>query len=860
MKNRTIYFKIITFIFILFLSYKQSLADDVVINAEVVDIKEKGNLIIATGSVNITDGKNISIEGKEAKYDKLNQSIQIEGNVIFLDKNKNYKVSSKKIIFDRENNIIYSFENTEASLLDASNINAILKITGKNSSFDKNKEILEINENIVLKDFINNYEIFSEKVIFSAEEQLIRSLGKTKINYEEDYLILTKDIFFNRNKNVFYTKEPTIITDNLKNRFELSSLNLNLEKKIFKSKNIKLSDVENNSLKLINGYVDLNSNELIGSDFILNLNKNIFGNSENDPRLIGRYIITNKSETMMKKSSFTTCKKIDGKCPAWSISAEEVKHKKEKKRIEYKNAWLEIYDVPVAYFPYFFHPDPTVKRQSGFLFPEFINSSNLGFSTQIPYFNAIDDDRDMTISPRVYTNNNLFIQTEYRQVFENSNWISDFSFNKKNNTNTHFFSTLSGGIENSFYKMKIETVSNKDYLKKYQIKSPLIENYSVLNSSLSYEKYSEDSSFSSSLNIIEDLSKTKSDRYEYSMPSYKFTKDTLINNNIFDKLSFSSKGNYRKYNTNVDEMDIVNDFIFSSNNQDQISNLDKELKFLIRNVNTYGDLSNTYKEDESYNIIGSILLNYKYPLFKENKNSKQFLTPITSFRYSPYKGINLKNEKTLIRFQDLFLLDRINSNDITVESGASATFGLEYKNQNNMNQDKIKLGLAMNFRNKEDKDLPTSSSLGQKTSDLIGYSGINITENLSLDYNFSIDQNLSETNYSLVSANYNGDRFKTSIEYMEKSNLIGDESYLTNYTKLDFNKSNSIAFETSKNIDKNITNYYNLIYAYKNDCLEASIIYNKQFYEEDSINSGKNILFKISFIPFGTVNSPALND
>ena len=85
MKNRTIYFKIITFIFILFLSYKQSLADDVVINAEVVDIKEKGNLIIATGSVNITDGKNISIEGKEAKYDKLNQSIQIEGNVIFLE-------------------------------------------------------------------------------------------------------------------------------------------------------------------------------------------------------------------------------------------------------------------------------------------------------------------------------------------------------------------------------------------------------------------------------------------------------------------------------------------------------------------------------------------------------------------------------------------------------------------------------------------------------------------------------------------------------------------------------------------------------------------------------------------------------
>ena len=75
MKNRTIYFKTIIFIFILFISFNNSLADDVVINAEVVDIKEKGNLITASGSVIINDGKNITIEGKEAKYNKLNVAV-----------------------------------------------------------------------------------------------------------------------------------------------------------------------------------------------------------------------------------------------------------------------------------------------------------------------------------------------------------------------------------------------------------------------------------------------------------------------------------------------------------------------------------------------------------------------------------------------------------------------------------------------------------------------------------------------------------------------------------------------------------------------------------------------------------------
>ena len=95
---------------------------------------------------------------------------------------------------------------------------------------------------------------------------------------------------------------------------------------------------------------------------------------------------------------------------------------------------------------------------------------------------------------------------------------------------------------------------------------------------------------------------------------------------------------------------------------------------------------------------------------------------------------------------------------------------------------------------------------------------------------------------------------------MEKSNHIGDESYLINTTEFEINKSNLIAFETNKNLDKNITDYYNLIYKYKNDCLEASLVYNKQYYNEDDVNSGNNIFFKISIIPFGQISSPNISN
>ena len=815
---------VIYFLFAFHLNINDSYGEDLVINAEVVDIKEKGNSIFAYGNVNITDNKNISIKGNEVKYNKIDSIVEAKGDVIFIDKEKKYKASSDSIIYK------------------------------------KNRNILEVSGNVILNNYVNSYNIYSNEIIYDKFNGTIQSLGSTKIELDSGYTIYSNDIKYSDSKKVFYSNKETKIEDQNKNKFELSDFQFDLKKKIFKAKNINFLDRENNLLEINNGLVNMNNKEIIGSDFKFTFNKNILGNSENDPRLFGRYIIINQSEMKMKKSIFTSCKIIEGKCPAWSLSADDISHVKSKKRIEYKNAWLKIYDTPVAYFPYFFHPDPSVKRQSGFLFPEFSNSSNLGFSTQIPYYTAMDYDKDLTISPRIYTNNNIFLQSEYRQAFKNSNLVTDISYNKKDNTNTHFFSTLKGEFDNSFYEMRIESVSNTNYLKKYQVKSPLIRNYSTLNSTFLIETQTENSDFSSSIDIIEDLTKQNNDRFEYIFPNYEFSKTTDLNNGIFETINYKSSGSYHKFNTNVDEADFINDLIFSSsnNNLNFLDHSEADLKFLIRNVNTYGDLSQTYKDDKDYKILSTLLYNIKYPLYKDGKKGKNFLTPVASFRYSPNKGLNLKDESQLLQFQDLFNLDRISNK--TIESGESLTLGLEYKKINHKNEDKLALGFAINYRNEEDLDLPNSSSLGNKTSDLIGYSGINITENLSFDYNFSIDNNLNETNYSLASLNYSSNKFKTSFEYMEKSNYIGDESYLINLTEFEIDKSNQIAFETNKNLDKNITDYYNLIYTYKNDCLEASLVYNKQYYNQDDINSGNNLFFKISIIPFAQINSPNISN
>ena len=99
----------------------------------------------------------------------------------------------------------------------------------------------------------------------------------------------------------------------------------------------------------------------------------------------------------------------------------------------------------------------------------------------------------------------------------------------------------------------------------------------------------------------------------------------------------------------------------------------------------------------------------------------------------------------------------------------------------------------------------------------------------------------------------------TIIAAVSLNNVIGNKSYITNTTKYDIDKNKSMSFEISKNLDKNITDYYNLIYEYKNDCMTAALEYNKTFYDADDLESDQNIFFTIKIIPFSKLSSPSIN-
>lgn len=105
--------------------------------------------------------------------------------------------------------------------------------------------------------------------------------------------------------------------------------------------------------------------------------------------------------------------------PLWRIRARRVIHDDEARIIHYENATFDVLGVPIAWLPYFRHPDPTVERASGFLTPSFLSSSTYGYGLKVPLFWVIDDQSDLTFEPFFTTNDGLIMQGEYRHVFVN---------------------------------------------------------------------------------------------------------------------------------------------------------------------------------------------------------------------------------------------------------------------------------------------------------------------------------------------------------------------------------------------------------------------------------------------------------
>ncbi|MFL2885249.1 MAG: hypothetical protein ACJZ34_02895 [Candidatus Pelagibacter sp.] len=762
---------------------------------------------------------------KEIEFDASNieisdgQNLTIANNGIAKIKDDGIIIEGVKIKYFKDQSLIV-VEKGKILKIDLN-----LKITSGTIEYNLKDAKINFTDKVSVDDKINNLIIYSDKIDYDVSNQKILGQGNTKI------------------------------IDEFNNTYQVSEFEYSAKDKIIKLGNTKVSDRDKNTFDLEVAYLDLNKKEIVAKD--IGLNFKISEKSENEPRLKGRSLVSDERNTIVEKGTFTFCKKRE-KCPPWEMSANEIRHDKLKKVIHYKGASLKVYDKKIFYFPRFFHPDPTVNRQTGFLVPRFQENSTTGLSLRFPYFIALAENKDMTFSPRFFNDDKFLLQSEFRQKNKKSDHIADLSqfVSSEKGSKGHLFYNFNKNYDgNSFddieLNIKLEQVSDDTYLKAYKVESPIINNNTNLINSINVKFYDENRTISSNLDVYEDLSKTSSDRYEY-VPNFSFL------NMINDNYSFRSNGYYKNYNTNITEKVLINNFEFNSNIKYFNSGIVNSKKLLIKNVNSEAKNSERFKNKDTNTLVPSFQTNYTYPLQKQTGEFNHTLTPKLALNLSLPHTKDLSKDNAKINYDNIYDINRLGLDEIN-EGGFSATYGYEYTKIDKSSFDqKIKFGFANNLRFQENKDLPANSNLGDKTSDFVGLFEYNPNENIKLDYNFSLKNNLVDQNYELFGFQYFLKNLSTKFEYLNENNSDSKTSYLNNETRYAFNDKNSLIFETRENKEKNFTEYYNLIYQFQNDCLTAAIEYNKEYYSDQDLKPSENLFFKLSILPFGGVNTPNL--
>jgi LPS-assembly protein len=747
-------------------------------------------------------------------------------------------------------------------------------ITADNFRYNKLTTLLEAEGNVKLVDKIEDIIVKANKVFYLKDKEKIYTEGKTNILIENEYNVDGYDLTLLKNTMILSSNEKTTIIDNNSTIYKLNQFQYLINEEIVKGEKIEI--ITNYKKKTSDkyffetGFINLQENKFLGKDINVVLHKSLFGDSQNDPRINAVSAYGDKFETNFEKGVFTSCKKTD-KCPPWKITANNIKHDKIKKQVIYKNAWLEVYDFPVFYFPKFFHPDPSVKRQSGFLSPEFGSSQNLGDSIYIPYFYVVSEDKDITFKPRIYEDKKFLLQSEYRQKTKNSFTVADFSFvtghdssfTDKGDTRSHLFTKTVMDLSLNNYTSSIleidyQKISNDNYHKVFNLESPLLlQNNDVLESIIKLDLQHEDYDLTASFEMYETLNGSNTDRYQYVLPSYIFSKN-FGEENLGGSFNFNSYGDNTLSETNVLTSTLLNDLNFTSYSAFFDNGIKTNYEVQLKNVNSIGKNSTKYKNSPQSELMSAYNYNISMPLLKKNKNSNNILIPKLSFRLSPHEMKNNKNTSRRINIDNVFVSNRLGLSD-SFEAGESVTLGLDFIKEKVTIKEKIleveeyfDFKLATVFRLKEEESIPINSTLSEKTSNIFGKLNFKPNKVLSIGYDFSLTNDLNTFEYNSLDAELRYNNFSTLFNYIEERGVIGSTNVMENTTEYNFNENNSLSFSTRRNRKLDLTEYYDLVYEYKNDCLVAGIKYKKKYYNDNDIKPVEELFFSITIIPLTT--------
>ncbi len=563
------------------------------------------------------------------------------------------------------------------------------------------------------------------------------------------------------------------------------------------------------------------------------------------------------------------CKEDPERSPLWQIKADKIVHDKAAQTIEYYNSWMEIAGLPIAYSPYFQHPDPSVERSSGLLPPSIGSNDNFGSFLRVPYFVAISEDKDLTVDPIYTVEKGFLFSGEYRQAFDSGDLIVEASFlqsddwidnnvTKKGNSRWHIASAGSYEIDDtwrwgfdlnrqsdrqymdrySFWgtpgntldsqinfegsrqrnHLKIEALSWQDLRAVQTIKQPLLLPHITYAGLGESDQYGGRWSLDASLRGLKQKSASKSLRTS-AKAGYGINKTTSFGLATSSNISFQSD----LYKTNhLDGLNLEDGY--------------------------------TARFTPRASILGRI------PFYQVTESGTQIIEPMAGFFASPNGGHDkdIRNDDSLVVEQDEASLfsDDMSPGIDRMETGTRFSYGLRLAHyfQNNF---EVQGTIAQAYRFSEDALLLSDTGIDEGASDYFGSISIRPNDFVNVSYSFRLDQN-----------DFNNTRNETQLHIGK-----GTTSFSTRYTDIekDLNSSSTDIKELNLTGSVGIDDYWKatgywlhdlkaknsrnagLALTYEDECFIFSTNYVRDFTLDGDKLPSDSIMFKLTFKTLGEI-------
>jgi LPS-assembly protein len=565
--------------------------------------------------------------------------------------------------------------------------------------------------------------------------------------------------------------------------------------------------------------------------------------------------------------------------PFWQIRAKRIIHDQENKKMYFERAILDFLGFPVFYIPNLSIPEPGVSRASGFLVPEFSTSNTLGVTAKVPYYIALNDHSDATITPFVSTKGSFIVEGEYRRRTAKGAYKLNGAVALVDQLS---YSGLSGFIEGSG-KFNLRN----DYQLEFGI--------DIANS---VDLAGDEKSFKENYNFSDD------DRLKNFLLINKTTDDSFFQLGA----SFTQSFRYKNFDGDLagtKEVDpnvpiVLPEFIFRRNynqtvlggkvgltlqsvtlldaSSGQYSRVGGRLDWKRSWVSNSGLImglgahlhTNAYLADgEAYaNATPLLSIEARYPLQRTVGSVTHVIEPIVQVIWAPNKAFGTLNtdeatsDSTTAEFEEsnLFSINRFPGFDET-EAGLRANVGVQYKMYNPDGWEfTATAGRVFRHKNLNQFDLFTSTGLDSKNSDYVGAVSFELPNKFSFSSRLLFDDSLKASkNETKLAFGFRKLNMNIGYVWLEENSVLNNnerqhEASIQAVYKINDLWKFSADWRQNLNTDSPIEGDFGL--EYQNECAKVNFSLSLQY--DDTGNVDREVGMKISLAGLGS-NSKKVN-